>query len=171
MIVRKEDNPLRDSQGRYRTQSLFWELRQEGYEYLWTLFEEDLIKEGKKVPSLKKIYMSYAHTPENEYEFAIEMFGSWTHWLRLQEAPFFAKELTKWREELDIKNRAESIRAVIKASAEGDVTASKFLVDKFTPKTRGRPSKDEKNAALKQSVAEYEEYEKELSRIGLKAVS
>ena len=64
--------------GRFRTQSLFWELRygvDEKYPPVFTLKAEDIEREGIQYLSLKKIYMTYDHVPGLEYDFAIDVFN------------------------------------------------------------------------------------------------
>lgn len=150
-------NPLKDVLGRRRTTSLFWEFRHPRYPFLWTLAEDDIEKDGEIVPSLHRIYMSYPHIPEHEYEFAKDMFGSWDHWLRIQDSPEVMSYITKWREELEIRNKAQEFKNLILASRMGDVGAAKFLADKLNPPKRGRPSKEEKEGFLKQTKAEKQE--------------
>ena len=77
----------KDDLGRYRTQSLFWELRHgvdtSKYPPVFTTKDEDIERDGVEYKSLKKIYMSYDHIPGFEYEFALEHLGSWDHWNKL----------------------------------------------------------------------------------------
>ena len=95
---------LKDDLGRYRTQSLFWELRfredEEKYPCFFSLKDYDLEKEGIIYPSLKKIYLSYDHIPGFEYDFALEVFNSWDHWQRLANdtVPMIKKEIKAWRD-------------------------------------------------------------------------
>ena len=79
-----------DSQSRYRTRSLFWETRnidiEEKWEPLFTIKDKPHTVKAigraglNTYPSLKQIYMSYDHVPGHEYEFAMDIFGSWKHW-------------------------------------------------------------------------------------------
>lgn len=165
-------NPLKDSMGRYRTRSLFYEYRDEQYPAFWTLGDFDIEREGKSYPSLRLIYMSYPHIPNHEYEFAQELFGSWAHWQRLLVSnlkPIFIE----WQEELEIKNKAQEIKNLIISSKGGDTAASRYLADrKWEGTKRGRPSKEEiirngkVDARLKQDLADDEE--RILSLVGRK---
>lgn len=164
--LNKTNNPLMDDLGRFRTTSLFWEYRSEKYPYLWTLAEADVTKGKENIPSLHKIYMSYDHIPEHEYDFAIDMFSHWSHWLRLQESPEIMSYITKWREELVIKNKAREIKNLMMKSLAGDVAAAKYLADgKFEAPKRGRPSKEEITRERKLAARAAEEHESDKARV------
>jgi len=48
--------------GRYRTISLFWELRDaEDKQALFTTKPEDIVRDGIEYKSMKKLYFSYDH--------------------------------------------------------------------------------------------------------------
>jgi hypothetical protein len=54
------EKQLRTSQGKLRTKSLFWELSYfEPEHVIFTLREEDLVKNDKTYVSLRKLYLSY----------------------------------------------------------------------------------------------------------------
>lgn len=160
---------MKDSNGKWRTYSLFWEHRQPGYEYFWTYKD----KGTETLPSLKEIYLGYKHVPGYEYEFAEEVIGSWTHWQRLLKSGLKGM-FAEWREELDIKLKANAMRAIINTSVEGEgpsrLQASKYLADKGYVPTRGRPSKAEKAGMLRQDAAMNSDIEDDLERVGLKSV-
>lgn len=151
------NNPLLDSLGRLRTRSLFWEHRRGDYPYFWTLRDEDTTKDGKVVPSLFKIYMSYDHIPFYEYEFAVDQFRSWDHWMAIANESSLKDYVESWREKLNIRNRCIQIRNLASAARTGDVSASKYLAegkyDMAQPK-RGRPTKEEKAGHLKKIAEE-----------------
>lgn len=158
---------MKDCNGKWRTYSLFWEHRTEGYEYFWTLKDRGT----KELPSLKQIYLSYAHIPEYEYEFAEEVIGSWTHWQKLCKSGL-KQHIAEWREELEIKLKADALRNIINTASKGkeqsSLTAAKYLADKgYAPSTRGRPSKEEKEKQLKIDSRIHSEIEDDLERVGL----
>lgn len=160
------NNPLKDDLGRPRTTSLFWEFRSARHPYYWTLAEHDVEKDGVVVPSLQRIYLSYDHIPHSEWDFAMDMFNSWGHWLRLQESPEIGAYIEKWREELAVKNKAIAVHQLMKAGKAGDVGASKYVADgKFEPPKRGRPSKEEVARQRKIAAAEREEMEQDKARV------
>lgn len=158
---------LKDAFGKWRTYSLFWEHRQDGYEPLWVLKEES--KHG--LPSLKEIYMSYPHVPGYEYDFANNEIGSWAHWQRLCRSGI-KQHIEEWRAELDVKLRAEALKSVIAVSKDETATnrlqASRYLADKGYAPVRGRPSKEEKAGLLKEEARIDRELEDDLERVGLK---
>ena len=116
---------LKDEMGRYRTQSLFWELRygvDAKYPPIFTLKAEDITRDGVEYLSLKKLYMAYDHVPGLEYEFAMDVFNSWDHWQKLANdtIPGIKDEIKAWRDELDIKNKALGIKALMNAARDND---------------------------------------------------
>ena len=167
---------MKDDQGRYRTISLFWELRhysQEKIEPVFTLKSYDLQKEDKLYPSLKKIYLTYDHIPGFEYEFALDVFGSWEHWQKMANSQMLKDHIQTWRDELDVRLKALGLKALIHASRDNDakgVQASKYLVEKGYIQKRGRPSKEEVDRELKANTKLKKEFESDLERIGLKVV-
>lgn len=175
-----EFKDLKDDMGRYRTQSLFWELRMkedtEKYSPIFTLKDYDLVKDTVTYPSLKTIYMSYDHIPGFEYEFAIDVFNSWDHWSKLSNdtVPAIKSVIREWREELDIKLKAAAIRALIQTSREPDAkgfNAAKYLADKGYAPQRGRPSKDEVEREKKIQAGVNKDLEADMERLGLSVVN
>tara|TARA_R110000823_G_scaffold200196_1_gene331204 strand:+ start:893 stop:1420 length:528 start_codon:yes stop_codon:yes gene_type:complete len=167
----------KDSMGRYRTQSLFWESRDSSMEPVWSMKDYDLVKEDGTYKSLKLIYMSYDHVPGLEYDFAMDLLGSWDHWLKLcNDATPVIKDMIKgWRDELDIRLKAKGIKAIIAHSLDNDpkgLQAAKYLVEKgYVAKKGGRPSREEVERELKVDAKAAKEHKDDLERIGLKLVS
>jgi hypothetical protein len=175
---------LKDKLGRFRTQSLFWEfaflnnLREEEnvLDPIWTIKDYDIEKEGIVYPSLKQIYMSYDHIPGFEYDFAMEVFNSWDHWVKLTDSSnaSLRTEFKAWREELEIKIKANAIRAVMQKSKMDDAqgfNAAKYLADKGYAPTRGRPSKEEVEREKKIQAGVSKELESDMERLGLKVIN
>jgi hypothetical protein len=169
----------KDDSGRYRTQSLFWELRHGGdtikYPPVFTLKDEDIKRDDNIYKSMKQLYMSYDHIPGYEYEFAMDVLGSWDHWNKLANdtIPDIKNMIQGWRDELDIRLKAHGLKALIHASRDNDakgVQASKYLVEKGYIQKRGRPSKEEMDRELKANTKLKKEFESDLERIGLKVV-
>lgn len=165
---------MKDKQGRYRTRSLFWEYRVDGYDPVFTLKEYDY----KGYISLRKKYLEIADP--TEYKFATRMFGSWEHWDRIKDVPWFNELLTEWRNELkvrlssDVFHRMQDLAKKNAGSPQG-MGADKFIFDNFVkdkdtskpaPK-RGRPSKEEVKGAVKQAAKSKQEYLDDAARIGL----
>lgn len=132
---------LKDSMGRVITQSLFLE---NGYDTdlaVYTLTDEDKDYKGKVYPSLRRLYLECMDP--TEYVFATTYLWGWEHWLRLQNNKLMQPHIASWREELEVKLRAQAIRQ-IRTAALGNFNAAKWIADgSWTTKTRGRPSKAE----------------------------
>ena len=173
---------LKDSMGRYRTQSLFWEFsflnekRETAIEPIFTLKDYNLEKYNIIYPSLKLIYMSYDHVPGFEYEFAMDVFNSWDHWNKLatETVPVIKNAIKEWRTELDIRIKAQAIKAVMLASKTDDTKglhAAKYLADKGYAPQRGRPSKEEVERERKISAGVNKDLESDMERLGLTVIT
>lgn len=166
---------IRDDRGMIRTSSLFWESRKDRDTVaLWTNKDRDYVVDGVVYPSLKKIYLSYDHTPGAEYEFALDVFGSWEYWVKLTKSSV-RNLIQDWRDEVEIKLKAEAIRAMIVASRSDDakgVAAAKWLADKgYAPKrTAGRPSTEEVARERKQAAVVNQDLSEDMKRLGLQVI-
>ena len=132
---------LRDSRGYPLTQSLFLEINYNDYA-VFTLNDEDKEYNGKTYPSLRKYYLDIADP--TEYQFAKQCLLGWDHWKRICDNKDIAKEVDKWRDELEVALRSEGILAIVDATTTegGNFQAAKWLADKGWEKQRvGRPSK------------------------------
>lgn len=143
------NNPMKDCQGKWRTYSLFVEHKQPGFKPMFTLQDERC----QDVHSLKELYISYDHAPNNEYDFAILHIGSYVQWQRLLIS-VLKNRIEEWRAELDARLKSEGIQQLIVMSVHGTdsqrIQASKFLANgDYSPK-RGRPSKLERERALQE---------------------
>lgn len=158
--------------GRYRT-NLFYEFNtsaHEDYPPIYTMREN----EWRGLPSAYQIY----RTCDTEYDAAMELVGSWLHWQKLLSSPIFMNGprsgfawtgLNFWREEKDIRDRAEAY-VLLKLNAEkGNVQAQKLLFE--GDKKRGRPSKAEVVKAAKHMAAQTASIKEDLKRIKLVAVN
>ena len=169
--------PYKDKMGRYRTQSLFWEMRDESMTPVWCMKDYNLVKEGTTYPSLKKIYMEYDHVPGAEYEFAMDQLGSWDHWIKLcnDTTPQIKEMIQGWRDEIEVRLKAKGIKSIIMHSLDNDpkgLQAAKYLVEKgYAAKKAGRPSKEEVERELKVDARAAKERLADLERIGLKVVN
>ena len=134
-----------DNRGYALTQGLFWELRHPDYPATFTLKEQDMVKKGVTYYSLKKIYLEIADI--TEYEFAMEVFGSWDHWLKIQKSGTIMEYVNQWRVELEIKLRSQAIKAMKTVALEGGdkgISSAKWIAEgKWKGSSRGRPSKEE----------------------------
>ena len=135
----------KDKEGRYRTLSLFKETitassAANGYTPVYTLKDVDN-KTG--LPSFKRAFIQ-SEDPTG-YTTAMELLGSWQHWVKLFENKTFRAELTVWQEELDVRLRSKAIKAIATtALTEGSkgTAAARYIADgTYKGRARGRPSK------------------------------
>jgi hypothetical protein len=143
----------KDTLGRYLTHAMFFETKTAGYEPTFTLKEHDHEYEGVKYISMRQRYLEMADP--TEYQFAIEVLGSWDHWQKLCNSSLIRTHIDQWRDELTIKLRAQAIQALVKSAVEGGIkgiTAAKWLATGSWQSGRGRPSKVEKERKLKQET-------------------
>lgn len=138
------------SNGVYFTKQLFLETAPSETRdlVLYTLKDSDHTLDGRSYPSLRRLYLDTAD--ESEYLFAQKYFDGWPHFRKLLNCPWFVDYLSEWREELRVRQMAESF-ATIKAKARsGDVATAKYLLERgWEPKESvGRPSK----AAIKRKA-------------------
>lgn len=171
---------LKDSQGRFRTQSLFWERRHESYPAHFTLKNHGIEKDGKHYISLYEKYMEICDP--TEYQVAIRLLGSWDHWAALCSAKWFQEYVNDWRAELKIKMESDryfEMKGVSEDASKGRenaaVQATKWLAERYTPverkAKRGRPSKEEKAAHLTQVARDKQDLADDAERIGITKVA
>jgi len=173
--IKYTSSDLLDVLGRYRTVSLFLENHREVDKYppFFTLKDEDVVRDNILYPSLKKIYFSYSHIPGFEYEFAVDIFFSWDHWIKLTEESVLRTKFKEWRDELEIKLKAQAIRSLIEVSKIPDpkgVAAAKYLAEKGYVSRKGRPSKEELERQRKQDAAVRENLDADMARLNISVV-
>jgi len=170
MIYPDHKKVLKDVQGRYRTQSLFREFYIKDLEPLWSLKDED--SQGI-LPSLKKLYIE-CEDP-TEYEFAMQAFGSWNHWIKIKSSAAIKTFIEDWPIELEVSLRSKGIRLVAQEAIDGKSKfhAAKFLAEgqwKKSDNKRGRPSKEELHRELKIAAKLESEIGEDAARLGLHLV-
>ena len=164
------NSPFRDHDGRYKTYSLFIEYPKDSCTPFFTLKDQDMIVNDVTYPSLKKLYFTYDHVPGYEYDFAMETLGSWDHWVKLVGSGL-KSHFADWRTELEIRNKARALRAIIKTTKEGGAAganAAKYIAEKGYAAKRGRPSKEEVERELVIAAGVDKELENDLERVGLR---
>lgn len=166
---------MRDDKGRFRTASLFYEnYRQTSLKPIYTLKDYDFEVDGIVYPSLKLIYLSYDHVPGFEYEFAQDIFGCWEHWVRLTDVSRLRDEFRKWREELEIRIRANAMKNLITNSKNKDtkaLPAAKYIANTEWKGTgRGRPSKEEIAREKRIAAGIKDELDADMERVGLSLI-
>lgn len=160
---------LIDDRGLFRTQSLFVEqitriVRESGYTPLFTLKR----KEHKGCPSMRAIYLSY--NDPTEYDFAMDTFGSWDHWMHLCESTWFKPFISKWREEMEVRFRSKAVQAILKSATEDGAkgtAAAKYIAEKGWERRAGRPSNIEKAKQAKVEALMTNEIDSDAERMGI----
>lgn len=166
---------LKDDRNVIRTTSLFFESKREADPVntpIFTLKDFDYTIDGVTYISLKLIYFSYDHIPGFEYEFAMDVFGSWDIWTKITKSSI-RHEIQAWREELEIKIKAQAIKAMMNASRTDDakgVAAAKYLADKGYIEgntKRGRPTKEDVERERKIQAEVRDSVAEDMERIGM----
>ena len=177
----KEMQPLmRSTNNRYLVRSLFYEtiadhVAERGISRpLFTTKDRNVEKDGTTYYSLKNIYMSYDHVPGYEYQFAMDVFGSWDHWqLLCNSSDKVSEHIKSWRDELTIKLQAKALESLYKTALfEGSkgTPAARYLADRGWEVKRGRPSKEEVEREKKIAAGVERELNEDLERLGWKVV-
>lgn len=134
---------------------------------LYTLKDEP--HEG--YPSLYQAYMEMEDP--TEWRFANEYLASYQHWKALCECKWFLPYLERWRDELDLKLKGRALLEIQACASDPDrknsYNANRFLVeggwkDKTSPRGRGRPRKEEKEA-VKASASRLQEDLERITKI------
>lgn len=158
---------LKDSQGKFRTNSLFLEPNYGIATAVFTLKEEDHELSGKTFLSLKKIYLEIGDP--TEYTFAREVFGSWDHWQRIRNNQVLAPYITAWAEELEIKLRAEAIMSILTLTREietKNMPAMRWAAESgWKEAKRGRVSKKEKEQEVRKESGIIRSIREDLERM------
>lgn len=163
---------LKDTMGRFRTQSLFIEHRNPKYPSPFTLKDEDY----KGATSMRLKYLEISDP--TEYSTAIALLGpqGWRHWQLLIQCKWFQPHLARWRTELKTKFESDRFREMqdVATNSRGSpagVAATKWLADRYSAKgtapKRGRPSDAEKAALLREESDEDRLVAEEAERLGL----
>lgn len=162
---------FRNDRGALLTRSLFFETSNKPELAVYTLKDHDHEWDGKKYPSLFKIYMDA--TDPIEYLFATTNLDSWEHWERLVEASWFAPYVERWRKELELKIKATALLKIAEEAKKGGkdaFTAHRYLLEKkWIPAQshgRGRPSKEEIRKAANEMAETINSLDEDWKRIG-----
>lgn len=129
-----ENNPFKSSTGQHYLKPIFYELdlSENKDVSLYTLKDQDHEVNGKKYPSLRRLYIETADP--TEYEFAKLFLDGWSHWKKLRACSWFQEYLNEWMEELEVKLRSQALSNVIDMSKskthQQHWQANKFLADR-----------------------------------------
>ena len=175
---------MRDKENRFRLSSLFFETRNAtnlDYPTLFTMKEKDhtsrsLDRKGLTTYiSFKRLYLAYDHIPYNEYDMALDIFGSWDHWLAICKSASFKEYVETLRDELSVRIRSKAIKNLIELSTYKNptgATAARYLADEgYVPKKIGRVTKEEKTRATKIAAGVREDLASDMARLGLEVVN
>lgn len=159
---------FKDSINRWLTSGLFYELKDRNLDFaVFTLWDEDREVKGKKLLSAKKCFLS-CQDP-TEYEFATTYLGGWEHWKAIQASPALQPYIQSWREEWEVKTRADALKRIIELSkGEKGFQAAKLLADRgWVVRAPGAPSKAEKEGFKRQEKAIDDLIEADAKRLGV----
>lgn len=129
------------------TQALFYEYRHQTTSKVsppYTLKESDW--EGCQ--SMYRLYMQY----DTEYDAAIALLGSWTHWQKLCDRTWFKEYKNRWDAEKDVRKKALTEKTLIEQAKSGNVTAAKLLREGLEPKTKKRPGRPTNHEQVEPSI-------------------
>lgn len=191
--TRSNTFPYIDPLGRYRVKTLFYEeafkrgrlIDHTLYRPVWTLKERDITlrpeskfflewdgtgRNPNLLLSIRQLYLS--HSDPTEYQFAVDVVGSWDHWKMLRGRTFLKPLVEEWREQLKLKIESEAFQAARKVAATGDgvlaLQASKWLHSAVQPKSgKGRPSKEQIALEAKRLASEQRDEKEDSSRVGM----
>ena len=170
------DEAVRAPNNRRLTKALFKEMiapaQLKKFRPVYTLREHALWEpyHGFWLPSAKQIYLQSA----DEYEAAKKLVVSIEHWNYLVQLDWFVEgvdkdaswtSLSQWREEHRIAKESDVVSKMMAMAERGNVQAMKTLLDRFAPKTRGRPSKEEVEGEKKKATQRDSDVDKDADRV------
>lgn len=168
-MIPAQDSKYKNVNGVLLQKELFWELAVNKENSLYTLKDRDHLVRDKVYPSLYRLYME--ENDPTEYLFAMKYLDGWAHWLQLSSSSFFKEYISRWREELELRFRAEAlvtIQKMSKSAGREAFQASKYLVDgNYLPKknTKGRPTKQQISDAAIQMAEEDKQLKQDFARL------
>lgn len=166
---------FKDRRSAWRTTTLFEETLHKDlvteYTPLYALCDEEKSTSG--LYSLKYLYLQLRDS--QEYLFAQMYLGGWDHWQSICKSWTLSPHIEAWRKELKLKLRSEylyKVREIASGDGPAALQAVRYLMEADgggvgSSRARGRPSKGEKEAALKQELDEQKEVTSEALRLGL----
>lgn len=167
-LIPIDHSQFKDSRGCYRTVSLFLELNRDDVEGKHKTFFTIKDRNYKGHTSLRKMYLDMGDT--EEYRFAQKAFGSWDHWTKLCDLYWFKPIITEWRKELQLKHRSEQLHNMRELAKRNDaigLAAARALLAYNTPKSRGRPSKEELAGERKRALENSGDTQADAERLGV----
>jgi hypothetical protein len=104
------------------------------------------------------------------YRAAIHLLGSWKHWEKIRDRPWFKDHVAAWNAEIVASLNVKGLDAIVKAADRGDLKAAEYLIGYTTagpaskPK-RGRPSEAEIRRTAREMVSDDLELDEDAARI------
>lgn len=95
-----------------------------------------------------------------EYQQAMLLLGSWSHWLRLRENQTLAAIFDEWQMEVEVRMRSEAVVSMVSHSKrDGGTAASRWLAEAgFNPKDmRNKKNKDREKLIQDRMASRVEE--------------
>ncbi len=127
----------------------------------------------KGYPSLYRLYLELGDL--TEYEFANKYLDGWEHWCMLCECNWFKPYVARWRQELDLKIKAQMLKGIRLEATKGgreSLQAMKYLMERgWEPKGK-RPPMDKKavEAEAEKLTQEKEDLHEAAERLGITVV-
>lgn len=148
-----DKSKFKDDRGSYITQSLFIEFNYDVEKAVYTWSDTDKEYKGRVYPSLRRLYLE--ERDPTEYIFATKYLWGWEHWQRMLNNKLLFEQIKEWREELEVKLRAEAIRNIVIGS-NSSFNAAKYVAKGEWDSKPGRPTKEKQAAekAIRQRVAD-----------------
>ena len=163
---------FKTDKGAWITQSLFIEIGYNTDLAMFTLQDEDKEYKGKTYISLKKLFLEMEDP--TEYLFATSYLGGWQHWKRMDKNAQLTTHIDEWREELQLKLKAQGVKSMINEAlmgGRGQATAARWLasngwLEDGEAKKVGRPkAKVDVAKAEKGEKIIKEAFEEDLNRL------
>lgn len=163
--MKLDKTKMKDSMGRYLTQSMFLELGYNTEFAMFTLDDEDKTYDGKLYPSIKKLFIEFGDV--TCYLFSKEYLLGWNHWKRLEENKAIRHHIDQWKEELALTVQAEGIRSIVDIAIDKDsFAAAQWLAKRgWIEKKAGRPSKEQIEADKRSDARLKEDYLKDVNSL------
>ena len=164
-IKKVERKNMKDTMGKYLTQSLFLEYRYDVEKAMYTIDGEDKVHKGILYPSLKRLYLECEDV--HEYNFAKKHLYDWEHWKRLCKNGWLSSHIELWREELEVMIASRGVQNILDIAEDGNFQAAKFAAERGWSKKRGRPSKEEvmRRERIDQRISQ--EFDEDADRVGI----
>lgn len=167
MDVKINKEVMIDSQGRYLTQSMFYEhVYSTGPEVQYTLSDKPIHieRDGRTIYSLKKLFLDMEDP--HEWTFADTYLVGWSHWQKMNNNKVLKAHFDAWRHELAIKMRSKALQQILDLADDGNMNAAKFVAKKeWETRAAGRPSKQEVQRRISEDRQIENTFKKDQSRL------